>query len=254
MTVNRLAQIGQKDDEGRPEPAEVRRFSVRVLLALAATGLLVGPFLLLLVLLLGEWDGLSRVDTAVLEWAHRVAVEHASLTQFMSTVSTVLHPWILRLVASAVAVGCMAAGRWRVGLWGLTAAWGSGLIDMMVKSGVARVRPHLPDPVSIAPGYSFPSGHALGALVCLVVVAASVAPALSKPARRWLWSICGFLVVLVGISRVELGVHYPTDVIAGWLLGTAWLAASAAAFDVWKPAPPQAQADDSLRPEPEASD
>jgi membrane-associated phospholipid phosphatase len=252
MTVNRLAHLGQTDDKGKPEPTEVRRFSVRVLLAFVATGLLVGPFLLLLVLLLGEWNGLSRVDSAVLDWAHRVALDHDSLTQFMSTVSTVLHPWILRLVASAVALGCIAWGRWRVGLWGLTAAWGSGLIDMMVKSGVARVRPHLPDPVSIAPGYSFPSGHALGALVCLAVVAASVAPELSRPARHCLWAVCGFLIVLVGVSRVELGVHYPTDVIAGWLLGSAWLAASAAAFDVWKPAPPQARADDTLRSEPES--
>jgi membrane-associated phospholipid phosphatase len=251
MTVNRLAHLGQTDDNVRPESTEVRRFSLRVLLAFVATGLLVGPFLLLLLLMLGEWNGLARVDSSVLNWAHRVAVDHDSLTQFMSTVSTVLHPWTLRVAATGVAIACIADGRWRVGLWGLTAAWGSGLIDMMVKDGVARVRPILPDPVSIAPGYSFPSGHALGALVCLAVIAASMAPELSHSARRLLWSVCGFLIVLVGASRVELGVHYPSDVLAGWLLGTAWLAASAAAFDVWKPAPPQAQADDSLRTEPD---
>ena len=251
MTVNRDARTDQTDDEGKPEPAEVRRFTMRILLALVATALLAGPFLLLLALLLGKWHGLSSVDSAVLDWAHRVAVDHHWLTRSMVVVSTVLHPWVLRLVASAVSLGCLARRRWRVGLWGLAAAWGSALIDTMVKSGVARVRPHLPDPVASAPGYSFPSGHALGSLVCLGVIAASVAPALPPLARRYLWSVGGVLVVLVGVSRVELGVHYPSDVLAGWLLGAAWLAASAAAFDVWKPAPPQAQADDTLRAEPE---
>jgi undecaprenyl-diphosphatase len=154
-------------------------------------------------------------------------------------------------VVTVVSLSCLAQRRWRVGLWGLAAGWGSGLIDTVVKSGVGRVRPHLPDPVASAPGYSFPSGHALGSLVCLGVIAASLAPVLPQPARRYLWSVCGFLVVLVGVSRVELGVHYPSDVVAGWLLGAAWLAASAAAFDVWKPAPPQARPDDSLRVEPE---
>jgi undecaprenyl-diphosphatase len=250
MTVNRDAHTGQAEDEGKPEPAEVRRFSMRILLALVATALLAGPFLLLLVLLLGKWHALASIDSAVLDWAHRLAVDHHSLTRSMIVVSAVLHPWVLRVVASAVSLGCVARQRWRVGLWGLTAVWGSGLIDTLVKSGVARVRPHLADAVASAPGYSFPSGHALGSLVGLGVIAASLGPALAPPVRRYLWSGFGLLVVLVGVSRVELGVHYPSDVLAGWILGAAWLAASAAAFDVWRPAPPQAQADDSLRADP----
>jgi membrane-associated phospholipid phosphatase len=250
MAVDPGAHIDQADDQGKPEPAEVRRFSLRTLLALVATALLAGPFLLLLLLLKAKWNGLSSVDSAILDWAHRLAVDHHPLTQSMIVVSAVLHPWVVRVLASAVSVGCMLERRWRVGLWGLTAAWGSGLIATVVKSAVARVRPHLPDPVASAPGYSFPSGHALASIVCLGVIAASVAPALSPPMRRYLWSLCAVLVALVGFSRVELGVHYPSDVVAGWILGAAWLAASAAAFDVWKPAPPQAQADDLLRSEP----
>jgi membrane-associated phospholipid phosphatase len=79
------------------------------------------------------------------------------------------------------------------------------------------------------------------------VIAVVLGPALPDAARHYLWPVCGILVLVVGFARVELGVHYPSDVIAGWLLGAAWLAASAAAFNVWKPAPPQAPADDSLR-------
>jgi len=250
MTVNRDARTDRPDDEGLPEPAEVRRFSMRILLALVATTLLAGPFLFLLLLVLGQWRGLASLDTAVLDRAHRIALDHHRLTRAMTVVSAVLHPWILRLVASAVSVTGMARRRWRVGLWGLAAAWGGGLIDTVVKSGVARARPHLPDPVATVPGYSFPSGHALGSIVCLGVIAASLNPILPRPARRYLWSVGGFLVVLVGVSRVELGVHYPSDVLAGWFLGAAWLAASAAAFDAWKPAPPQAMPEDSLRPGP----
>lgn len=243
MTVNDGAHTGQADDAGQPSPAEVRRFSVRLLLALTATALLAGPFLLLLLLLLGKWHGLSSADSAVLGWAHRLAGDQPSLTRSMIIVSAVLHPWVLRPLASVVSLGCMARRRWRVGLWGLAAAWGSGLIDLAVKSAVARVRPHLLDPVASAPGYSFPSGHALGSLVCLGVIAASLSPVLPGAERYYLWPVCGVLVLVVGFARVELGVHYPSDVIAGWLLGAAWLAASAAAFDVWKPAP----VDDSLQ-------
>jgi undecaprenyl-diphosphatase len=247
MTVNGNTQA-EPGEAARLDPPEVRRFSLRLLLALLATALIAGPFLLLLLLLLGKWQGLSDVDSAVLDWAHRLAGEHHALTRSMIIVSAVLHPWVLRVVASAVSLGCIGRRRWRVGLWGLAAAWGSGLIDTAVKSAVARVRPDLVDPVASAPGYSFPSGHALGSVVCLGVIAAALGPTLSGTVRRYLWSVCGLLVLAVGFSRVELGVHYPSDVIAGWLLGAAWLAASAAAFDVWKPAPPQAPADDSLRP------
>lgn len=251
MTLEGGSPSDQVEHEGRPGAQEVERFGLRTVLALVATAVLAGPFLLLLLLLRAKSDALADVDSAVIDWAHRRAVEHHSLTRFMSTVSAVLHPWSVRLAASAVSLGGMAHRRWRVGLWGLTAVWVEGPIDNVVKSAVARVRPHLLDPVASAPGYSFPSGHSLGAMVCLGVIAASLAPVLPQAARRALWSVGGALVVLVGVSRVELGVHYPSDVLAGWLLGAAWLAASAAAFDVWRPAPPQAQVDDTLRTDPE---
>jgi undecaprenyl-diphosphatase len=241
MTLNRDANTDQTDGDGELEPPEVRRFSMRILLAFVATALIAGPFLVLLLLVLGKWHGLSSVDSAVVDWAHRLAVDHHPLTRSMIVVSTVLHPLVLRLVASGVSLGCLAYGRWRVGIWGLAAAWGSGLIDTLAKSGVARVRPHLPDPVATAPGYSFPSGHALGSLVCLGVIVVGMAPVLPRPVRRYLWPVWGVLVGLVGFARVELGVHYPSDVIAGWLLGAAWLAASAAAFDVLQPALSKAQ-------------
>ncbi len=216
------------------EAAAVRRFSGRVLLALLATLILAGPFLLVLLLVLSRWRALADLDTAAVDAAHTLALAQPGLTESMALVSTVLHPWVLRVVAAAVALGLLVVRRRRVGLWALTAALGSGLIDMGVKSAVARARPHLPDPVSHAPGYSFPSGHALGSLVCLVVVAACLSAPASAPLRRVLWSLAGLGVAAVGFSRVELGAHYPSDVVAGWLLGAAWLAASGAAFDVWR--------------------
>ena len=249
MTVDEGARADQSGPDGQLSPPEVRRFSLRLILALVATVLVLGPFLLLLLLLRGKWDVLSGADTAGIEWGHRLA-EQTALTRSMLIISAVLNPWVLRPVASAVSLWCLARGRRRVAWWGLAAIWGGALLDVTVKTFVARARPHLPDPVAHAPGYSFPSGHALGSVVCLGVIAASLAPELPR-ARPYLWSACLLLVVLVGFARVELGVHYPSDVVAGWLLGTAWLAATAAAFDVWRPAPPEAPPDDSLRTDPD---
>src|SRR5215470_14664319 len=202
MTVDESARPDQSGPDGQLSPPEVRRFSARLMLALLATLLIVGPFLLLLILLRGRWQVLAGADTAGIEWGHRLAGQHRTLTRSMLIVSAGLSPWILRGVASAVSLWCLARGRRRVAWWGLAAVWGGALIDIIVKTLVARARPHLPDPVASAPGYSFPSGHALGALVCLGVVAASLIPVVPK-ARHYLWSTCLLLVLLVGFSRVE---------------------------------------------------
>ena len=108
---------------------------------------------------------------------------------------------------------------------GITGAATIGLASLgneLAKDLIARARPDLIQPIVVERGYSFPSGHAalsmVGYGVAALLVARSGAPRGVKVAAAF---AAGCLVALIGISRVYLGAHFPTDVLAGWLAGGA---------------------------------
>jgi membrane-associated phospholipid phosphatase len=100
----------------------------------------------------------------------------------------------------------------------------------VLKQVFARSRPEWPEAITVLTGYSFPSGHALNSMLAAGCVIVLVGPRLGPVARRWLWVACGAFVLLVGFDRVALGVHYLSDVLAGWSLALAVLFATLAAF------------------------
>ena len=112
---------------------------------------------------------------------------------------------------------------------------GGGIVDTIVKVAVGRPRPEVDEPIITAFGKSFPSGHSMQAVVCygalllvflpLLQRAGSGAPPSRRPSR---------LILLIGFSRLSLGVHFVRDVLGGYALGAAWLAASVAAFEIWR--------------------
>jgi undecaprenyl-diphosphatase len=79
---------------------------------------------------------------------------------------------------------------------------------------------------------SFPSGHSQAAVVGYSVVMIVVAPLLPPAGRRALAAVCAVMVLLIGFSRIALGAHYLTDVVAGFLLGFVWVAVMATIFDL----------------------
>jgi undecaprenyl-diphosphatase len=106
----------------------------------------------------------------------------------------------------------------------LVLAWGGSVgLYNLTKPVVDRPRPPVSVRLANAAGSSFPSGHATQSLATFAVLAVVVA-ALWRPARAAGWVAAGLVVAGVGWSRVYLGMHWATDVAAGWLIGAAWVA------------------------------
>lgn len=120
------------------------------------------------------------------------------------------------------AVLLLVALRQRVpALYVAAASAGAGALNSLLKLAFSRPRPVLLAHLTEVGGYSFPSGHAMAGAA--IYGALAVVAALRFPRQRpWVVAPCAMLVLAIGTSRVYLGVHYPSDVLAGWALGVAW--------------------------------
>ena len=103
-----------------------------------------------------------------------------------------------------------------------------------LKELVARTRPDLIDAVATAPGNSFPSGHALTSTVGSAVLLLLVMPLVHGRWRPLAVGVAIAIPVATGFARIGLGVHYLSDVVAGELLGLAWVVTTAAIFRAWR--------------------
>jgi membrane-associated phospholipid phosphatase len=212
-----------------------RRLGLRLTLALVAVVVIGVPFLALLLLVRAKWSPLLHLDVDVAAGLHRSALRHRPLVRTYTVVSTVFDPNVFRVVATALAVWLLTDRRPRLASWVLVTIWGGALLGVVAKIAVGRARPAFDVAVAAAGGKSFPSGHALGSLVgCGVLLLVLLPVVRSRPARRLCWLAAVLIVLTVGLARVGLGVHYLSDVLAGWVLGLGWLAATTAAFQAWR--------------------
>jgi membrane-associated phospholipid phosphatase len=121
-----------------------------------------------------------------------------------------------------VVVWLLARRAYRTVLWVLVAILLIAPVTELLKNTFDRVRPDFDDGGARYESLSYPSGHSSG-IATLVTVALVVAwPLLAPHARRWWLGVGVALVVLVGLTRMWLGVHYLSDVVGGWSLGVAW--------------------------------
>jgi undecaprenyl-diphosphatase len=117
-------------------------------------------------------------------------------------------------------------------------------IALDLKYVVQRTRPIVTDPVSSAPGYSFPSGHAANSAAAATTIVIMIWPLLTTTAAKVVaCSVASAIVVLTALDRVFLGVHFPSDVTAGVLVGSGLVLASYAGYRGWNPAHPADLAD-----------
>jgi undecaprenyl-diphosphatase len=130
---------------------------------------------------------------------------------------------VLTLLVAGVVGYLLMARHYPAALLVLTATLGGLLISHLLKEFYARPRPDLvPHLVHVSTG-SFPSGHAMLSAVVYLTLGALLARLVEgRWARLYFVAVAIVLTLLVGASRVYLGVHYPTDVAAGWAAGLAW--------------------------------
>ena len=134
---------------------------------------------------------------------------------------------VLVLVVGAV-VGFLALARmWRnLGLV-LGASLGGLVLLVVLKRAFDRPRPTVVPPLVVETTASFPSGHAMMSAVIYLTLGTLLAQLCSGWRERvYVISVAGALAVIIGLTRVYLGVHYPSDVLAGWSVGLAWAVAS----------------------------
>lgn len=209
------------------------------------------PFGLLLFLVEDKWPPLLRVDDGARDGLHAFAVQHRWFVVMMETLTTIGRWWMYLPVFVAVVGWLLWRGLTRLAVFVAVTVGVSPAINDLVKWGVHRARPVLANPVAHENGASFPSGHAQAAVVGYAVLLLVFLPVL-RGVMRWVAVGGALLMVLgIGLSRVALGVHYVSDVLAGYALGAAWVTAMIASFNLWRrqEGQPSAEPEEGLEPE-----
>jgi undecaprenyl-diphosphatase len=225
-------------DEGRIHKrvgwAPLRHFterSVLGLLAVIAVGLGFGLLLLLVRL---RWAPLQSLDRSVADGLNGLVAPHQPMVTVLQALTDLGgRPVLIWLVSIAVAL-LLIRRRTRLAVYVIVTGLGALLLDPSLKTLVGRLRPVVEVQVAGAPGNSFPSGHALGSFVAYGALLLVFLPAVAPRWRKVAIGLVTAIVVLVGFTRVALGVHFLSDVLAGWLLGAAWLGVTAYAFRLWR--------------------
>lgn len=168
---------------------------------------------------------ITQLDVEVANWLHPHAHANGPLRSFLLGI-THMHstPGIL-IMAALFGFFLYRRGHryWLIAL--ASSVPGGQVLNVVLKHTFERARPHFAEPILELTTYSFPSGHAMGATVLYGFIACYGA----RHARSWWGRVLPFvlasaMVATVAFSRMYLGVHYLTDVLAGLVEGCAWLA------------------------------
>jgi membrane-associated phospholipid phosphatase len=189
-----------------------------------------------LLLLSGAAMGLFAVHALLVFSGHWAQLDHtlmwalhgqatAAIDSLALQVSVVGHQGGVIPLDIALVALLAASRRWPQAAFVLASTVGSGLLNVVAKHTFERARPQLWPHLADEHTWSFPSGHAMGSSTLMLVIIVLCWRG------RWRWPVAGaalLFAVLVGVSRPYLGVHWPSDIFAGWLLAFCWVTLMAA--------------------------
>jgi len=165
-------------------------------------------------------DHTQRFDSAIRGWVHQFS--SPAMTTAAKTASWIGEYGVI--IALALALVLFLAFGWRrAALWLAVTQAGALVLNLSLKYAFHRPRP-TPFFGSLPHTYSFPSGHALFSFCFYGVLAGLLVDRIrSRMARTLIWIASSALIAAIGLSRIYLGVHYPTDVVGGYLTAAIWV-------------------------------
>jgi membrane-associated phospholipid phosphatase len=210
------------------------RFGLRLGAGVVVTPIAAVTFVLLLLLVRAGWPPLRDLDAGTAEALNQIGTAHPELVKSAEVVSDVFDPNVFRVALTLIALVYLIHGERHHATWLVVTVFGGAALGFALKVIVGRARPVLPDPLSAAPGMSFPSGHALGASIgcCLLLLIAL--RFLPRGGRVAAVIAAALIVGSVALARVVLGVHFVSDVLAGITLGVGWVAVTTWAYVAWR--------------------
>jgi undecaprenyl-diphosphatase len=153
------------------------------------------------------------------------------LPEAMTDLTALGSATVLLLVSAVVIAYLLLGRRLRTAAFVFAATAGGTALGGLLKLVYARPRPQLVPHLVDVTSSSFPSGHATDSAIVYLTLAALLARTVPEPASRiYVIGTAILLTLLIGVSRVYLGVHWPSDVAAGWTIGAAWALACSLAY------------------------
>jgi undecaprenyl-diphosphatase len=219
--VRRTLEVIMPLDQSKPpRPENARAFAILVL-----GGLLMSIFVTLIMAKIHEAIAqpfLEHVDQYLLQAIH--AHNTHALTKLAFTLSFIGSP---RALGPGILIACVILWIRRMrhdAVLLAIAIAGAALIDTILKLHFRRIRPTVAWALAKEHSFSFPSGHSVGAVVLYGTITYLVWSHLHDLRQRVAVIVCALLLIAgIGLSRVYIGVHYPTDVAAGYLVGLLWV-------------------------------
>ncbi len=224
---------GGRIDGSGPAPTQIRRTTTKLVVVRGTTLLLLLSVAGWLVAAVVVADGPTMVDRRV--WTWMVSHRSALLTTFFKTVTYLGGAIGMTVLATGAAlVLLLLPSRRGDGLLVAVVAVGAGLLVAVSKPLIGRTRPPPAFRLVTENNDSFPSAHALSsAAVIGVVTVVLVRGPIALAVRVAATSVAVGAVLLIGVSRLYLGVHWATDVLGGWAVGAAWLTLCTTVRDLW---------------------
>jgi undecaprenyl-diphosphatase len=211
-----ITQLGLNDPERSEKPASLVSLLLPLSLVTAVLALILFSWIA------GEMRAgdTARFDTNIRGFVH--SFSSPGLTRVMFALSFMGAKGMLAILAAAVVL--FIARKWyRAFGWLALTMVGATVLDLALKYGFHRARP-APFFGPLPHTYSFPSGHALFSFCFYGVMAGLInARVRAHWLRSFVWLAAALMVAGIGLSRVYLGVHYPSDVVAGYLAGAIWV-------------------------------